>query len=38
VVLSVDRRVDYGAFLRLFSIVQESAPKIRLVYQPEEEL
>lgn len=36
VVLSVDRRVDYGAFLRLFSIVQENAPKIRLVYKPDE--
>lgn len=36
VVLSVDRRVDYGSFLRLFSIVQENAPRIRLVYQPEE--
>lgn len=36
VVLSVDRRVDYGAFLRLFSIIQESAPKIRMVYKPEE--
>lgn len=35
VVLSIDRRVDYGSFLRLFSIVQESSPKIRLVYQPE---
>lgn len=36
VVLSVDRRVDYGSFLRLFSIVQESSPRLRLVYQPEE--
>lgn len=36
VVLSIDRRVDYGAFLRLFSIVQENSPRIRLVYQPEE--
>ncbi len=36
VVLSVDRRVDYGSFLRLFSIVQESSPRIRLVYQPDE--
>lgn len=35
VVLSVDKRVDYGSFLRLFSIVQESSPRIRLVYQPE---
>lgn len=36
VVLSIDKRVDYGAFLRLFSIVQESSPHIRLVYKPEE--
>ena len=36
VVLSVDKRVDYGAFLRLFSIVQDNSPRIRLVYQPEE--
>lgn len=36
IVLSVDKRVDYGAFLRLFSIVQESSPRIRLVYKPEE--
>jgi biopolymer transport protein ExbD len=36
VVLSVDRRVEYGSFLRLFSIIQESSPRIRLVYKPEE--
>jgi len=36
VVLSIDKRVDYGAFLRLFSMVQESSPHIRLVYKPEE--
>lgn len=36
VVLSVDRRVDYGSFLQLFSIVQESSTRIRLVYQPDE--
>lgn len=36
IVLSIDKRVDYGAFLRLFSIVQETTPKIRLVYKPEE--
>lgn len=36
IVLSVDRRVDYGSFLRLFSMVQETSPRIRLVYQPEE--
>lgn len=35
IVMSIDKRVDYGAFLRLFSIVQESSPRIRLVYKPE---
>lgn len=34
VVLSVDRQVEYGIFLRLFAIVQESSPKLRLAYQP----
>lgn len=37
VVVSVDRRVEYGDFLRLFSAVQESSPRIRLVYKPEED-
>jgi biopolymer transport protein ExbD len=37
IVLSVDRRVDYGNFLRLFSIAQECGSKIRLVYQPEDQ-
>lgn len=36
IVLSVDRRVDYENFLRLFSVVQENSPHIRLVYHPEE--
>ncbi len=36
VVLSVDRRVDYGSFLRLFSIVQELSARLRLVYKPED--
>ena len=36
VVLSVDRRVEYDSFLRLFSIIQEASPRIRLVYKPEE--
>jgi biopolymer transport protein ExbD len=36
VVLSVDQRVDYGSFLRLFSIVQECTPRLRLVYKPAE--
>lgn len=38
VVISVDRRVEYGVFLRLFSLVQECCPRIRLVYTPEEEI
>ena len=33
-VLSVDRRVDYGVFLKLFAIAQDCCPHIRLVYQP----
>lgn len=37
VVLSVDRRVEYGSFLRLFSICQETCPKLRLVYKSAEE-
>ncbi len=36
VVLSVDRKVEYGLFLQLFAIVQESAPRLRLVYRPSE--
>ncbi|MBA3958184.1 MAG: biopolymer transporter ExbD [Parachlamydiaceae bacterium] len=36
VVVSVDRRVEYGAFLKLLSIVQSNAPRVRLVYKPEE--
>jgi len=34
-VLSVDRRVDYGSFLRLFHVCQSCSNKIRLVYEPE---
>ena len=34
IVLSIDRRVEYGLFLRLFSIAQECCSKLRLVYQP----
>lgn len=37
-VLSVDRRVDYGSFLRLFSIMQETGHRLRLVYKPDETL
>lgn len=36
VVVSVDRRVEYGPFLRLFSIVQECSKNIRLVYKSSE--
>ena len=32
VVLSVDRSVEYGDFLRLFSLAQESGVKLRLMY------
>ncbi len=34
VVLSVDKRVKYGPFLRLFSTAQEVSSKVRLVYKP----
>jgi biopolymer transport protein ExbD len=34
IVLSVDRRVNYGLFLRIFAIAQECSSKLRLVYQP----
>lgn len=34
VVLSIDRRVEYGLFLKLFAIAQECCPHLRLVYQP----
>ncbi|MDP1834537.1 MAG: biopolymer transporter ExbD [Chlamydiales bacterium] len=34
VVLSMDRRVEYGTFLRLFSVVQDLGQRIRLVYKP----
>lgn len=36
-VLSVDRRVEYGSFLKLFSLCQECSPKLRLVYKPTDE-
>ncbi|MFN0065075.1 MAG: ExbD/TolR family protein [Chlamydiales bacterium] len=32
VVLSIDRNVEYGDFLRLFSLAQEAHTKLRLVY------
>lgn len=34
IVLSIDRRVSYGLFLRLFAIAQECCGRLRLVYQP----
>lgn len=33
-VLSVDKNVDYGTFLRLFSIAQECTSRLRLVFKP----
>ena len=37
IVLSVDRRVEYGPFLRLFSAAQECGSKVRLVYKSAED-
>lgn len=34
IVLSIDKRVDYGQFLRLFSQVQECSSRIRLSFKP----
>jgi biopolymer transport protein ExbD len=36
VMLSIDRRVDYETFLRLFSEVVKAAPRVRLAYRTEE--
>lgn len=36
VMLSIDRRVDYEMFLRLFSEVVKAAPRVRLAYRTEE--
>lgn len=36
IVLSIDHRVDYGAFLKLFAMAQECGCPLRLVYQPHE--
>jgi len=36
IVLSVDRRVDYGAFLSIFGEVQGLTDRLRLVFKPEE--
>lgn len=32
VVLSIDKQVEYGAFLRLFSLAQQTGAKLRLMY------
>jgi biopolymer transport protein ExbD len=37
IVLSVDQRVEYGLFLKLFASVQECCSCLRLVYQPVED-
>jgi len=37
VVLSIDKRVEYGPFLKLFSIAQECGSKVRLVYKSEDD-
>lgn len=34
IVLSVDRKVEYGVFLKLFSICQECGPNLRLAFKP----
>lgn len=33
IILSIDRRVDYGLFLHIFAIAQECCSRLRLVYQ-----
>lgn len=38
VVLSVDKNVDYGTFLRLFSVAQECTPRLRLVFKPSNQM
>lgn len=35
IVISMDRRVDYGSFLKVFSIAQQCSRNIRLVYKPD---
>ena len=37
IVLSIDRRIDYGTFLRLFSAAQQSGVPVRLAYKSEQE-
>lgn len=36
IVVSVDRKVDYGNFLKLFSICQDCGQNLRLAYKPSE--
>lgn len=38
VVISIDKHVDYGLFLKLFAIAQECCPTIRLAYHYAESL
>jgi biopolymer transport protein ExbD len=38
VVISLDHRVEYGFFLRVFSIVQECSAHIRLVYKHDDQI
>jgi biopolymer transport protein ExbD len=33
IVLSIDKSIDYGSFLRLFALAQETKASLRLVYQ-----
>ncbi|CDR32887.1 biopolymer transporter ExbD [Criblamydia sequanensis] len=35
-VLSVDKNVSYGSFLELYSIIEELASQVRLVFTPDE--
>lgn len=36
IVLSVDKKVDYGSFLRIFAELQGLSERLRLVFKPEE--
>lgn len=37
IVLSVDKSVEYGPFLRLLSVAQDCSPRVRLVYKSAED-
>lgn len=37
IVVSVDRRVEYGMFLRILATIQKCCPRIRLAYQSQEQ-